>query len=171
MTFYNTKTRKLAASKRQVCLVLIKRDSIPKEVLTKVSSQEDLVNWERFLLEAVTAMGEDFLLKVLLENKWERMLLKNPQTEEENHEPADIKTTSKPGLYTISAAGEIIQSGLSLRTKYTPLLRLRGSWLKKYGFQIGGKFLVYPSKEQLILRTGRTMDEDLGITRGGSNNG
>jgi hypothetical protein len=102
-------------------------DSIPKEFLVKISRQEDLVNWERFLLEAVTAMGEDFLLKVLLENKWGRMLLKNPQAEEKKHEPADIKTTSKPGLYTISAAGKIIQSGLSVRTKYTPVVRLCGS--------------------------------------------
>lgn len=162
---------KSEASKAQVGLVVIKRDFLPEEVLVKISRQKDLVEGERFLFEAVGEIKEDVLLKVLVKNKWETTPLENRQAEEGSREPGDIEIMSKPKVYTISAVGHLIPSRFYDRIKYAPLVRLSGFWLKKYGFQVGGKFLVYPSKDQLILRTGSAIDEDLGITLGGSNNG
>jgi hypothetical protein len=36
--------------------------------------------------------------------------------------------------------------------KFVPFIRLSGSWLEKYGFKIGSKYLVYAEDKQLIIR-------------------
>ncbi len=131
------------------------------KIVKESNDEQDPVNWERFLLEAVAELGEGFLLKVLTKLKW----LRNHQAGEANHKPGRIKMMSKPKMYTISAVTHLFGG-----RKCTPLVRLTGSWLKEYGFQIGGKILVHATKDQLIIRTGSAMDEALGITGGGSNN-
>ncbi len=150
-----------------VCLALIEQDSLPRKMLLKIASLIGPVSWEKFLLEAAAELGEGFLLKLLTKLKW----LRTPQAGEESHEPGSIKTISKPKIYTISAATQVIPSYPYDRRKYVPMVRLKGSWLKEYGFQIGGKILVHATKDQLIITTGSAMDEALGITSGGGNDG
>jgi hypothetical protein len=42
---------------------------------------------------------------------------------------------------------------LSLKEdKFVPFICLTGSWLEKYGFKIGSKYLVYAEDKQLIIR-------------------
>ncbi len=36
--------------------------------------------------------------------------------------------------------------------KFVPFICLSGSWLEKYGFKIGSKYLVYAEDKQLIIR-------------------
>lgn len=157
---------KLEASGTHVCVALIEKDSLPRKMLLKIASLIGPVNWENFLLEAAAELGEGFLLKLLTKLKW----LRPPQAGEENHEPGSIKTMAKPRMYAISAAAQVTPSYPYDRRKYVPMVRLKGSWLKEYGFQIGGKILVHATNDQLIITTGSAMDEILGITSGGGSN-
>jgi len=74
---------------------------------------------------------------------------------------------SRPGLYTISSLFRSPRSPFG-QGRFVPFLRLSGCWLENYGFCIGKRFEVYPSKCQLILQQFNAIDH---LEKGGQNNG
>lgn len=74
---------------------------------------------------------------------------------------------SRPGLYTVSSLFRSSRSPFG-HGQSVPFLRLSGCWLENYGFCIGKKFEVYPSKGQLFLREFSPIDH---LEKGGQYNG
>jgi hypothetical protein len=74
---------------------------------------------------------------------------------------------SRPGLYTVSSLFRSSRSPFG-QGRSVPFLRLSGCWLANYGFCIGKRFEVYPSKGQLILHQFNAIDH---LEKGGQNNG
>jgi hypothetical protein len=66
------------------------------------------------------------------------------------HPASAIKVNTVSPLYLCSRSS----SPEKMWSKYVPFLRLTGEWLLDYGFEIGKKFEIYATKNQLILKIG-----------------
>lgn len=63
----------------------------------------------------------------------------------------------RPHLYSISSIFRYARSRFDC-DKVVPAIRISGFWLEKYGFNIRGRFEIYPEKNQLILRLVNIVD-------------
>lgn len=63
----------------------------------------------------------------------------------------------RPHIYSIGSIFRYARSRYD-RDKVVPVIRISGFWLEKYGFNIRGRFEIYPEKNQLILRLVNIVD-------------
>lgn len=109
--------------------------------------------WTKFLLEVLCELEEAGLIKRI-----------SPESEDKNDEyeyEYEYESLKKdPNLRRRRIVSPMWRSTKRFGYGYkVPFIRLSGLWLEEYGFFVGQKFLVYPKKDQLILKkTSRCSD-------------
>jgi len=93
--------------------------------------------WTKFLLEVICEMEKAGLIKRI-----------TPESEDKNDECEYLKKNPN----RIRIVGPIWRRTRKFGYKRVPFIRLSGSWLEKCGFAVGQRFLVYPTKDQLLLK-------------------
>jgi hypothetical protein len=106
--------------------------------------------WTEFLLEVLCELEEAGLIKRI-----------SHESEDKNDEyECEYKYLKKdPNLRRRRTVSPICRYSERFGYKKVPFIRLSGYWLEEYGFFVGQRFLVYPKKDQLLLkRTSRCSD-------------
>lgn len=132
----------------------------PRERLKGVLGQGMVVSLENFLYEVLSYIKENELIRFypapsFVFEEWSK------------------RKCSKPLLRTV--AGERRTSGSRSGKdggaySQVPVIHLTGKWLAGYGFTAGKKVLIYPSRNQLIIKESASCVEANVLPMGGESN-
>ena len=101
--------------------------------------------WTQFLLEVLCGLEKAGLIK--------RISPEDKKDQEEYEYEYEYKYVKK-NLRRRRKVGSIYRSSKKgyRKGKRVPFIRLSGLWLEKCGLLVGDKFLVFPKKDQLLLK-------------------